>query len=247
METSSTWQSPAAALPAAPVQPRTAIAPVWHTVLLILLQLALAFSGAANAGRARAAAHPNRIAIYAVTIVVQWITVAFIYYGLRRRGNSLRDLIGGKWNSAKDFFLDAGIAAAFWIGALFVLGLTAIALGIDRSHDAARFMAPQNAREIVLWITLSATAGFCEETIFRGYFQRQFLAWTGEPAIAIVLSALIFGVGHLYQNFKSAVVVTVFGIMFGILAWKRGNLRPGMMTHAWHDTFAGLVLRVLPK
>lgn len=222
-----------------------AIAPLWHTLLLILLQLAQAFSGVVNAGRT--SSHASRMVLYGATIAVQWITVAFIYYGLRRRGHSLGELVGGKWSRARDFFLDLGIAAVFWIGSLFVLGIASIALHLDRSHDAARAIAPKTGSEVLVWIALSATAGFCEETIFRGYLQRQFLAWTRHPATAIVLSALIFGAGHLYQSYKNAVVITLYGIMFGILAWKRGSLRPGIMTHVWHDAIFGILLRFLPK
>jgi membrane protease YdiL (CAAX protease family) len=91
------------------------------------------------------------------------------------------------------------------------------------------------------------TAGISEETIFRGYLQKQFIAWTGSVPAGILLSAAAFGVGHIYQGAKASVVIGVYGLMFGVLAWRRGSMRPGMITHALHDTASGLAVRLLPK
>ena len=40
-------------------------------------------------------------------------------------------------------------------------------------------------------------------------------------------------------------LIGIYGLMFGLLAWWRNSLRPGMMAHAWHDAFSGVVLRML--
>jgi uncharacterized protein len=57
---------------------------------------------------------------------------------------------------------------------------------------------------------------------------------------------VLFGAGHVYQGGKSTVVTGVYGLMFGMLAGARQNLRPGIMTHAWHDALTGLAIRFLP-
>ena len=64
---------------------------------------------------------------------------------------------------------------------------------------------------------------------------------------ASVLSGAIFGVCHIYQGVKAVVVITVYGVLFGILAQWRKSMRPGMMTHALHDTVSGLAVKLLPK
>jgi hypothetical protein len=40
-------------------------------------------------------------------------------------------------------------------------------------------------------------------------------------------------------------LIFIFGLLFGLLAWWRKSLRPGMIAHAWHDSLSGAVLRVL--
>jgi membrane protease YdiL (CAAX protease family) len=195
----------------------------------------------------RVAPRPHRAAMYIFTILWEWAAVAYIAWGARRHGSSLREIIGGKWNSLKAFLFDVAIAAGFWLVALVVLLCTALALHTTRGGQAIRFILPQSKLEILLWILTSMTAGICEEIIFRGYFQKQFSAWTGNVSLGVLLSAAAFGAGHIYQGWRSAIVIAVYGLLFGILAEFRKSLRPGMMTHAWHDGFAGLVGRLVVK
>jgi CAAX protease family protein len=195
----------------------------------------------------RAAQNPHRAVMYSFTVLWEWSIVAYIAWGAKRHGSSLRELIGGKWNDWKAFLKDIGIAAGFWLIAIVVLGVTSFALHATKAGQNVRYLLPQNHLEISLWVLASMTAGICEEVIFRGYFQRQFSAWTGNVRAGVLLSAAAFGAGHIYQGWRSAVVILVYGLLFGILAEMRKSLRPGMMTHAWHDGFAGLVGRLLVK
>jgi membrane protease YdiL (CAAX protease family) len=87
---------------------------------------------------------------------------------------------------------------------------------------------------------VALSAGFCEELVFRGYFQRQFHALTGSLAAAVALQALVFGAGHFYEGGWAVAQITLYGVLFGLLAAWRKNLRPGMLAHAWSDIFAVL-------
>jgi len=66
--------------------------------------------------------------------------------------------------------------------------------------------------------TLALSAGFCEELAFRGYLQKQFQAIAGSTALAILFQAIVFGVGHLYEEIGAATRITLFGVLFGLLA-----------------------------
>ena len=92
-----------------------------------------------------------------------------------------------------------------------------------------------------LWVGVSLAAGVCEEIVFRGYLQRQLTAMTGHAGIAILLQAIIFGVGHGYQGWKPMITISAVGFILGVLAWWRGNLRAGMIAHTALDLLAGLV------
>jgi membrane protease YdiL (CAAX protease family) len=160
----------------------------------------------------------------------------------------LRDLIAGRWQSGVEVARDFGIALAFWVVSLFVLGTIAKVLGLGGAgaigdvKDKFGPLIPHSVGELLLFILVSMTAGFCEEVIFRGYLQRQFAAFTRSEGIAIVLQAIIFGLGHGYQGTARMVLITVYGVMFGLLAFWRKSLRPGMISHAWQDSVSGIAL-----
>jgi len=221
------------------------VAGVVHTLVLLVILLGGAGLMYYSAGELRVADHVNRTALYLTTMIWEWILTAYVLWGVRKRGVSLNEVTGAKWKSFLDFARDVGIAVLFWFAALMALGATAIALHFRGSKESVGFLAPRGVLQIALWILVCVTAGFCEETIFRGYLQKQFIAWSGSAAAGVVASALVFGACHVYQGVKPAVVIMVYGLMFGILAQRRQSLRPGMMTHALHDTVSGIAARFL--
>ena len=130
--------------------------------------------------------------------------------------------------------------AAAQLSAQVILGVVGHLLRTT-PNQALRNMLPQRPLEIGIYLLLALTAGFCEEVIFRGYLQRQFGALTKSAAGGIVLQAIAFGAGHGYQGWRYMVVITVFGSMFGVLAYWRRSLRPGMIAHFVQDGVGGVV------
>jgi membrane protease YdiL (CAAX protease family) len=89
---------------------------------------------------------------------------------------------------------------------------------------------------------VSASAGICEEFLFRGYLLRQIANWSGSSAVAILLSAAIFGSMHLYEGTAPAIQIAALGVLFAIVAVRRGGLRAVMVAHFLQDAVAGLLL-----
>ena len=223
--------------------------PYWHTIALVLVLGVLSLANAKTGhGMRSGEAHLH---IYLATIAYEWTLTLYVWWGLRRAGGSLRELIGGRWNSVEDFLLDIAIAVSSWIGTLMVIALVAIAMGMNHagSIDDARkqigFLAPQSALEVFVWICLSATAGFCEEVLFRGYLQKQFTRLLSNRWIAVVVVSIIFGLGHGYEGAQRMVLIALLGLAFGIMSLLRKSLRPAMMAHTLQDTISGLLLRAL--
>jgi uncharacterized protein len=222
---------------------RSSVAPVWHTVVFVVVTLGLTGLQAQQTPKVSTMNIPTRLPVYLVMIVFALILLSYVWLlGLRPAGKTLRDIIGGRWNHPRDFWLDVGIALAFWMVVAGMLVAMRGLLGQNKEGlQAMRMLIPRTYAEMVVWVVLSVTAGFCEELIFRGYLQRQFLALTGNPAFAVVLQAIVFGVAHLYQGWKGALTITVYGGLFGALAAWRKSLRPGMIQHASQDTFSGIL------
>jgi membrane protease YdiL (CAAX protease family) len=140
----------------------------------------------------------------------------------------------------RQLFRDIGIALAFWVISGAFLLILAWLLRIGPQGRDIRFLLPRSYLEIALWMALSVTAGICEETIFRGYLQRQFTALTRSAPAGIIVSAAAFGAAHAYQGSRRVILIGLYGAMFGILAHWRGSVRPGMIAHAWQDSLSAV-------
>lgn len=245
--------APAETLPLA--TEKKLLAPLWHTAALIVLLLTYSYFGSARGVSAPDHAVPEKFLIiqYVLTMVFEGFLLFWVWLGLRMKGMRLRELIGGRWNSPEDFLIELGIAIGFWLVALVILFGLGYALGLANSSQQkevkqlADLIAPQTTITIVLWIFLSAIAGFVEEIVFRGYLQRQLSIITGSVAAGLLLSAVLFGGGHGYEGARRMVLIAVYGMLFGLLALWRKSLRPGMIAHAWHDAFTGILLRVISQ
>jgi membrane protease YdiL (CAAX protease family) len=144
---------------------------------------------------------------------------------------------------------------AFWIGAIVAIGLgTALGRQVAtvRSSAEARaqvlkqfsgvpaLMVPRDSTERRQWIGLSLTAGLCEEVLYRG-----FLIWylmTLLPAMtAVILSAVVFGVAHLYLGWAVGVLrATIVGGVLGAAYLVTGTLWVPIALHAILDGTSGL-------
>lgn len=205
-----------------------------HTAILAFAFVLIAVAGAyaQQTGRVAQAAPGERqaIALYVSALIVEWASAFYVWKGTRRRGVTLGSLIGGRWRSIREIAADVLVATAVW-------GLW-MTVELLPGANTVTGLLPHTALQYAIWMLLAVSAGFCEEVVFRGYFQRQFHAMTGSAAAAVLLQALVFGVGHFYEGSWAVAKIIMFGVLFGILAWWRKTLRPGILAHAWADVFA---------
>jgi uncharacterized protein len=226
-----------------------AIAPWWHTILLIAVILTTSLLSSLQSGKDNFAAGHMRH--YLTSIAWEWILAVFAWWGIRMRRVPLRQLLGQRRSGWKMWIRDFGIALLFWIMALIVLAVAATVLRLMHlmtAQKAITALAPQGWSEIIVWLVLCITAGVMEEFLFRGYLLQQFSSLgrrdQGNLWLGVVASSLLFGVAHGYEGIGGIIAIALFGAMFSILAIKRRSLRSGMMAHAWHDAIAGIALAI---
>jgi uncharacterized protein len=230
-------------------QPRSGryrrIANPLHTLVVLAAEGAIAFRGATSAEQMRIAVNPDRIRMYERTILTEWVVFAFVVLGVWLAGSPLATVVGERWRSLRDVLRDVGIGVAFSIVSTILLSVLD-PRGHGSQDRAVRFLLPHGQVEIMLWIALSITAGICEETLYRGYLQRQFMAFTNNTPAGILLAGAAFGLAHSYQGLHWAVVIGIEGVLLGALAYWRKSVRPGMIAHAWKDALAPLFM-ALPR
>lgn len=229
------------------------IAPLWHTILVIVIMLVNSYYTAKFINISGTKIAGSRTWEYVFTIGFELFLLLLVWIGLRLKKYSMRELIGGKWNTPEDFLIDIGIAVGFWIVSILILLGLAYVLGqmnpasVNDLKQRLSGLIPRSGIEVTIWISLSVIAGLVEEILFRGYLQKQIGVLSGNAYAGVIGSALIFGAGHGYEGTKNMIRIAVFGALFGVLAVWRKSLRPGMIAHAWQDTFAGVVAYVMSR
>jgi uncharacterized protein len=221
-----------------------ALAPAWHTAIVLLLFAALA-AAALRGGHRPAAQIHHRLLGYAISMAAEWLIFGFIAIGPLWYGPSLKALAGRFSPNLRSVALDLGIAVAYLVVANYLLAALGIVLGHFMKSgvtESLKNALPRTVLEDAVFLLVALTAGICEEMIFRGYLQHQITGWTRNAAVGIVLQGVLFGVAHAYQGTSQIIVIAFFGCMFGWLAWWRRSLRPGILAHFLQDAIGGLVL-----
>lgn len=218
---------------------RQRIAPLWHTILLLAVIFSVSAVGYVNT-RKSGAIPQARMFTYVTTLILEWVLFTYVYLGEKlSRGTRAAQRIGGRWATMGDFGIDIAVAFGVWI-AFLTIGGTLNFLLKPAGTKVVAALVPHSLPELAVWIVLSATAGFCEEYVFRGYLQAQFRAITGSVWAAVVIQAIVFGIGHGYQGITEMAIIFVYGLLFGSVAAVRKSLRPTMLAHGWADTFSGI-------
>jgi len=255
-----------------PEKNRAALAPVWHTAVLVIGIAAISVRGSTQMTGRMASGHfvPDRMLTYGMTALMELLMLGWVVFGLRLRKIPLRTLIGSTSGGMRALMQDAGVALVFWLMSLMVLGTVGVVwTGVEAAvtHKLPEIragkpiapsaeqrktlrvlsqLAPTNGEEVAGWVLLCLLVGFVEETVFRGYLQQQFTAWAhGADVAGVVFSALAFGSAHGYEGARSMVLLAVFGALFSLLALYRRGLRACMFAHSWHDLIAGLTIAFL--
>jgi membrane protease YdiL (CAAX protease family) len=180
-----------------------------------------------------------RLVTYGATFALEWVLVAWIWWGIGRRGGTLRALIGGRWPDWKSVLRDLGVAVAFMISANLVLLAVAHIMAGSPSSNIQNLL-PRGPLETVAALMMTLSAGFCEEIVFRGYLQQQFGRLARSHTLGVLLQAMVFGAAHGYQGLKMMCIIAIYGVMFGMFATWRHSLRPGIIAHVLQDSFAML-------
>jgi uncharacterized protein len=222
-----------------------AVAPWWHTALIVLLLVGTSLLGARAAHRGEAGTH--HVYRYAFGIGSEWALLLLTWLGLRLKRVGISELLGFR-RGFQAIAEDVAAAAIFWIAAVIILaaiGLVLKAAGLSAPQRTLMALAPNTPLEVLLWMVLSMSAGFCEEFVFRGYFLRQFGSLGARVWLGVLCSSLLFGVSHGYEGAAGMIAITAYGAMFCALALVTKSLRPGMIAHAWHDIFSGVMLMLV--
>ena len=172
--------------------------------------------------------------------------VALVLFFLWRNGES-RERIGWVFRRHWSDVLLGGALFVLLSSGISVVDLLLGMLGLtEPSTQLPNFLDPAGDLQLVLAVALVAVVAVAEETVFRGYLIHRILALTGSRAAAVVLSSLLFALGHGYEGTAGVITVGLMGLFFALAYLWRGSLVAPITMHFIQD-FASIVLLPLWK
>ena len=175
------------------------------------------------------------------TILRDLALVSLILFFVWRNGESVNSIGWTFKNARREFGLGIGLYIPFFFATgLFERALQMVGFSVP-STPLPSFTSPVGMGEFLLGLVLVAVVALAEETIFRGYLILRLRAITARPAMALLLSAVLFSLGHGYEGSAGVVTVGVMGLVLGfVYMWRKSLVAPVVM-HFLQD-FIGIVL-----
>ncbi len=224
----------------------SSLAPRWHTALLVALIFSVAVTGTfLDRSRinidvtATSSAAPHTFELLTTYAAMLSVQVAMVVYVARvgRTHWALRDLFGRRWNTISRAVTDIGLAAAVW-AAITVIETVWLRIFGARQGAAIVAILPHSQTETAVWVVVALSVGAAEEVVYRGYLQAQMTAFTGRPAVALIVQAVLFGLAHGNQGLAAAFRIGIYAMGLGALARARRSLMPGILCHVFSDIVA---------
>jgi uncharacterized protein len=184
----------------------------------------------------------KKLTLYAATIVLQWLLLAVVGWRALARGLTPGEL--GLSARLSPQIVMVGVLGAVIIAVLQFFNLRRMGKMEGAAPDFLRKLAsrilPHSMVELLAYFALAATAGVCEEFVYRG-FAMAALASLGLATWAVVLvTSMLFGLGHAYQGRAGILGTAVLGMLFAGARILYSSLAPIMMWHTVVDVVAGL-------
>jgi membrane protease YdiL (CAAX protease family) len=137
-------------------------------------------------------------------------------------------------------WLLAGLTFGIAANAAYSLLIQALRLPLQTNGDQLAKLA-----QYAPLTTLATLAGavliapICEEVFFRGFLEAGLLRGVN-GTVAIILSALLFGIAH--GDLGSFALIAILGLVLGVARFSSGSLWPGLIIHTANNALAAVIL-----
>lgn len=182
--------------------------------------------------------------VIAISTIIRDLSILFLILFFLHRNREPYKSIGLSFKKGDDESL---------IGAMLFFPVYFFALMIQQMLQKFGFWIPERAisffngpkdfAQLILGLILMMTVAITEETIFRGYLIKRFQELTGSKASALFFSTAIFALGHSYQGFAGVSIVSVLGLVYGLVYFWRGSLTAPITMHFLQNSLGLLANR----
>ena len=172
------------------------------------------------------------------------VTIAIFWVVSKRRGSTRSDFGLARPKSwGRMILLGIGVTLGMIVAFTFLMPLITQAFPVPQVDNSRFDILHGNLPNLILNVVAAwFTAAFLEELLWRGYLMNRLVDLQGKETklawvIALVASAIIFGLAHTYQGLGGVIKIATFGLLFGAaFLTVRRNLWLVIIAHALLDT-----------
>jgi membrane protease YdiL (CAAX protease family) len=179
------------------------------------------------------------------TILRDLSLVGLVAFFVWRTGEGVRRIGWAFEHSWREVWLGAALFVLVVFGASVLEQLLQEAGLSAPSMPLPQFLSASSVSQFLLAWLLVLVVAVAEETMFRGYLILRFRAVTGSSAAALLLSTVVFALGHGYEGSAGVVTVGALGLAYALVyEWRKSLVAPIVM-HFLQDFVSVVVLPLL--
>jgi membrane protease YdiL (CAAX protease family) len=223
------------------------------TILAVILLAVFPVWGWREGRRLRL--HPDaRLRSYVRSIVLEWLFAALAYFLVGGKifrtpaGDGLARALGP--GAGSDSFLYGLLGAMLAVGLIQIVSAwksPRIRAAVQRQLDPLTFLLPATREEVIWFAVLCVSAGITEEVLYRGFLFHYFAGnpWGQSLGVCLAASAIMFGLGHVYQGSAGMLATSVAGLVLGFLFLSTGHLLLPIVLHTAIDLRSLILARIV--
>lgn len=185
--------------------------------------------------------------LLAHALVEGFLTIGIVALFLRLGHENLGSIGLGRQDGEKQ--VRTGIIAGIVIFVLSNFLVTPVLAAFIKSTDAAEGVRHlfQNPYQLPLWLFLGIFGGGVVEELERAFILTRFENLLGKTGmcLALLLTSLFFGLGHLYQGVVAATGTALTGLFYAVVYLRKRSLLEAMVAHACYDSIGITLAYVL--
>ncbi len=171
--------------------------------------------------------------IIAVSMLDATLVVALIVYFLRRRSESLREVMLGtapRWREAS-FGVALVVPVTFGVAAL-IMAVRALWPSLQNVPQNPMTAMMADPKLVVAFAVVVVLAGGVREEMQRAFQLHRLTPGVLPPAAALLLTSIAFGLGHTVQGRDVAIATFALGMLWGAMWLRRRSIVAATVCHA---------------
>jgi membrane protease YdiL (CAAX protease family) len=161
------------------------------------------------------------------------LLVALICVFIRSHNERIRDVLLGSRNIGREVVLGLPLIIGALMLAVLIIGIVRMVApslhNLERNPLEELIQTPRDAWQFALVVVI---AGGVREEIQRAFILHRFNVWLGGPIVGLVVSSVLFGLGHGLQGKDVTVATGVLGLYWGVIYLRRRSSVAPMVSHA---------------